>query len=151
MKIDFLPRLSREEALLLLEHRRGEGGTAADMLLGTLNKRICAMLLRRSGIDPESSAVNLSQEKLDALLAQLKSFKLRVTGTLAWSSAQVTRGGVPLGEIDPLSCESRVCPSLYLAGELLDAAGECGGYNLHWAWFTGMTAGEAAFLSLKPC
>lgn len=60
----------------------------------------------------------------------------------------MTRGGVPLGEIHPDSCESRLCPSLYLAGELLDAAGECGGYNLHWAWFTGMSAGEAAARTL---
>ncbi len=149
--IDFLPQLSREEGALLLERRRSAGGNAVDMLLGTLNKRICALLLKRAEIDPASDVSDLSHEQLDALLTQLKGFTLRVTGTLAWSSAQVTRGGVPLGEIDPLSCESRLCRSLYLTGELLDAAGECGGYNLHWAWFTGMTAGKAAVRGLYGC
>ena len=58
--------------------------------------------------------------------------------------AQVTAGGVPLGEVDTATLESKKCPGLYLAGELLHLHGDCGGYNLHWAWATGLAAGQSA-------
>ena len=71
-----------------------------------------------------------------------KGLDLPVEGTLGWEQAQVTAGGVPLCEIDLGTMESRICPGLYICGELLDADGRCGGYNLHWAFCTGAAAGE---------
>ena len=65
-------------------------------------------------------------------------------GPLSWEQAQTTGGGVPLSEIDPETCMSRRRRGLFLTGELLDAAGHCGGYNLNWAWNTGILAGQAA-------
>jgi len=73
----------------------------------------------------------------------LKDWRFPVTGTLDWNSAQVTGGGVPLDEIGT-DFSSQRCAGLYLAGEILDAAGDCGGYNLHWAWCSGIIAGRAA-------
>ena len=70
-------------------------------------------------------------------------YTLTVTGTKAWVEAQVTAGGVKLSEIDEITMESRLVPGLYLAGELLDADGPCGGFNLQWAWTTGILAGRA--------
>lgn len=148
LRIDFLPRLSLDETSQMLKERAKEGGEAGELLLGALNKRISALLLKRAGVEPSSAAEKLSKEELDAIARRIKGLALRITGTLPWANAQVTRGGVPLDEIDPASCESLACPSLYLAGELLDCAGECGGYNLHWAWSTGLAAGEAAFKGL---
>ena len=73
-----------------------------------------------------------------------KDWRFPVTGTGGWEGAQVTAGGVPLGEVDTATLESKKCPGLYLAGELLHLHGDCGGYNLHWAWATGLAAGQSA-------
>ena len=67
-----------------------------------------------------------------------------MTGTQGFEAAQVTAGGVDLREVDPATMESRKCPGLYFAGEILDVDGICGGYNLQWAWCSGMAAGRAA-------
>jgi predicted flavoprotein YhiN len=67
-----------------------------------------------------------------------------VEGTMGWEHAQVTSGGVAVYEVDPLTMESRLVPGVYITGELLDVDGPCGGYNLHWAWATGILAGRSA-------
>ena len=61
-----------------------------------------------------------------------------------WNYAEVTAGGVPLGEIDYRTMASRVVPDLYLIGEMLDCDGRIGGFNFQWAWATGLLAGRAA-------
>ena len=71
-----------------------------------------------------------------------KDWRFPVSGTGDWDSAQVTAGGVPLNEVDCLTMESRRCPGLYLTGELLNIDGDCGGFNLHWAWATGLLPGS---------
>ena len=78
------------------------------------------------------------------LADSLKAWRFRVTGTQGWDAAQVTGGGIPLDEVDPDTMESRLQPGLYLAGELLDVTGDCGGFNLHWAWCSGIRAGRSA-------
>ncbi len=77
------------------------------------------------------------------LAGALKDLRLSVTGTAGWKAAQVTRGGVALEEVDMTTMASLRVPGLYLAGEVLDWDGPCGGYNLDFAWRTGMTAGRA--------
>ena len=74
----------------------------------------------------------------------LKSWRFAVTGTQGWDAAQVTGGGIPLQEIDGRTMESKRAPGLHLAGEILDVTGDCGGFNLHWAWCSGIRAGQAA-------
>lgn len=112
--------------------------------LGLINKRIFYAVLKTCSIEPLSrTADTLSKKELDRLLSALKGWQFPITGTLSWEHAQVTGGGIPLTEIDD-SFASKRCPGLYLAGEILDVAGDCGGYNLHWAWCSGITAGAAA-------
>ena len=72
-----------------------------------------------------------------------KNLGFTVVGTGPWANAQTTRGGVDLREIEPLAMESRLVKGLYFAGEIMDVCGDCGGYNLHWAWVSGARAGEA--------
>ena len=79
---------------------------------------------------------------LAALAARIKAFRIRLAGTGSFAQAQVTRGGVSTAEIDPVSLQSLRCPGLYFAGELIDVDGPCGGYNLQWAFASGLTAGE---------
>lgn len=72
----------------------------------------------------------------------LFALPFQITGTNGFEQAQVTRGGVPLYEINPATMESKIVPGLFVTGELLDIDGMCGGYNLHFAWATGMLAGD---------
>ena len=73
----------------------------------------------------------------------MKSWKFHITGHKGCENAQVTKGGVLLDEIDE-NMESKLMKGLFFAGEMLDVDADCGGYNLHWAWASGMRAGETA-------
>lgn len=97
--------------------------------------------LHLTPIDRPSSS--LKRQDIDALVSLLKGWDFPITGVQTWDHAQVTGGGVFLNEIDN-RFRSVKQPGLFLAGEVLDIAGDCGGYNLHWAWCSGITAGEAA-------
>ena len=63
---------------------------------------------------------------------------------MSWNNAQVTAGGVEVGDINPSTMESKLSDGLFLAGEILDIDGDCGGYNLQWAWSSGYIAGMNA-------
>lgn len=79
----------------------------------------------------------------ESLAAALKALRFKPRKLRGWDHAEVTRGGVPLYEIDPQTMESIIVPGLYFAGEILDYDGQCGGYNLQHAWMTGIKAGRA--------
>ena len=119
--LDFVPDLSAER----LRSAVGEG---EDGLLCVVNNGLGRQLSRRAG----------SREKTVSLL---KAFPLTVTGRAGFGSAQATRGGVPLREAED-GLMSKFCRGLYFAGEILNADGECGGYNLHWAWASAHAAAE---------
>lgn len=89
----------------------------------------------------------LRTEEAGRLAAAAKDFRFPAYGTFSWDRAQVTAGGVPLSELTE-NLESKKCPGLCLCGELLDVDGDCGGFNLHWAWTSGLIAGKAAMESI---
>jgi hypothetical protein len=84
----------------------------------------------------------LRDSDLIRLVETAKSFALRLTGTQRFNKAQVTRGGADIEEFDPASLKSRLVENLYACGEVLNVDGGCGGYNLQWAWSSGLLAGE---------
>ena len=92
----------------------------------------------------------LRPAQLSAIAARVRDFRFPITGTAGWGTAQVTAGGVPLSEVDVSTLESRRCPGVYLTGELLNVDGDCGGFNLHWAWATGLLAGRSAGTAANP-
>lgn len=145
VSVDFFPEDSFEELKQELRRRitAFPNEPLENALLGLLHKRVQYALLKSLSLDPTAPAKKLSRGDVEKLVSAFKGWRFPVTGTLGWEQAQVTRGGVPLNEIRE-DFSSTVCPGLYLAGEVLDVAGDCGGYNLHWAWCSGMTAGEAA-------
>jgi predicted Rossmann fold flavoprotein len=145
--LDFFPHMEWEQVTNMLFSRRKEFSdqTLEQYLLGTVNKKIAYGVLKSAGAAPLSRMVSsLSDREVKNIAGQLKNWKVELTGTLSWDQAQVMGGGVRLDEVLPGTMESTLCPGLYLTGELLDAAGECGGFNLHWAWWTGILAGKAA-------
>ena len=79
---------------------------------------------------------------LRRIAAQATGFILPITGTCGFDQAQVTAGGLQTGEFDPRTMQSRLVPGLYACGEVLDVAGDCGGFNLQWAWSSGWLAGH---------
>lgn len=148
--IDFFPDWDYQELRTLLTQRIRRRGTEPleVSLSGTIPKRILSAVCQSLSLPLSQPGASLTRPKLDALLSALKGWTLPVVGTQPWEQAQVTAGGIPLTEIDD-TFQSRRQPGLYLAGELLDAAGDCGGFNLHWAWCSGQIAGQAAVSHLR--
>ena len=106
--------------------------------------RLAGLLLERAGVEPTRSLADLPREERRRLLDTLLRGDLPWSGDEGYRKAEVTGGGVSLGEIDPRTMESRRHPGLFLCGEVLDAFGPIGGYNFLWAWATGRAAGQAA-------
>ncbi len=117
---------------------------ASQLFAGLLNLRLGEELAKRLGFTHQRTLGSLGAGELDRAVQLVKGFTLPVKGPLGWEQAQVTAGGVPLKEVDRGTMESKKSPGLYLAGELLNVDGDCGGYNLHWAWASGITAGRAS-------
>ena len=146
LRLDFFPSLPEADLRRMLrEQLRRHGSEPLETaLLGSLQKRVLFAMLKNARIEPLSRrADTLSVKEIERLSRLLKDWTLPVTGTLTWEQAQVTGGGVPLDEIND-DFSSRRCDGLYLTGEMLDVSGDCGGYNLHWAWCSGLIAGAAA-------
>lgn len=132
------------EARLLTAASARSTATLARELSGPLPASAADALIRHAGVDPGTVMAQLTRDARRAVIHGLLSLPLRVTGSRGYQYAEVTAGGVPLTEIDPRSMESRVCPGLYLAGEILDVDGRLGGFNFQWAWSSGWVAGTAA-------
>ena len=112
------------------------------VLTGAVQSRLGQMLCRYAGLSGAERLSAVSGEKLRALAAALRSMRLPVTGVSGFETAQVTAGGLRTDEFDPETLQSRLTPGLYACGEVLDVDGDCGGYNLQWAWASGLLAGE---------
>lgn len=112
-------------------------------LAAWMPRRLAEVQIGEAGIDTGSRDAP-PREARRALVAQLTGQELPIVGDLGFSKAEVTAGGVPLDEVDLATMESRRCPGLYLAGEILDVDGRLGGFNFQWAWASGHVAGVGA-------
>lgn len=126
---------------LLLER---SGGTVLGLLRRHLPTRLADTLLAECGVDEARTLPQLRRDERTRLVEALTRYRLPWTGDEGYKKAEVTGGGVPLGEVDPRTLESRVVPGLFLCGEILDCFGPIGGYNFCWAWATGRAAGLGA-------
>ncbi len=146
LRLDLLPNMTLPQLDAYLEDVRAlfPQRTAGDLLAGALNLRVGQELIKSLGWKLDMPLAALESQRLKQAARRVKNFIFPVTGPLGWETAQVTAGGVPLREVDLQSMESQYRKGLYLTGELLDLDGLCGGYNLHWAWATGWTAGRCA-------
>ncbi len=150
--LDFCPDTGNGELLDELTERKDIFFTSSveDFFAGMLQKRLGNLVLRAAGIEKLSRPVSsFDRGTLERIASALKRLEFRVSGRMGWENAQVTAGGVRAAQFDPVTMESRLHPRLYAAGELLDIHGDCGGYNLHWAWATGVAAGHAAAHTLE--
>lgn len=143
--VDLIPDINEEDAFKMLKARAKTLSvrTAEDFLTGLLHKTLAAYLLERAHIDLSRKVSSLSDKELTFLSVLLKKLEFTICGTCGETNAQTTAGGAELREFYPETLESKILKSLYCCGEALDCCGDCGGYNLHWAWATGAVAGRA--------
>ncbi|WP_139176160.1 aminoacetone oxidase family FAD-binding enzyme [Butyrivibrio sp. ob235] len=143
--IDFFPGYSDGEFDALVDRMMclSKERKVGDLLDGFCNSHINEMVLRRMKISRGMKVKNVGESMLACILYKYRDIRINITGIGDYKKAQVTRGGISLGDLsDTLS--SKRCPGVYVVGELCDVDGRCGGYNLQWAWTSGYIAGEAA-------
>lgn len=150
IRIDFCPSLSDTALLTYLRDRQAgmHGEPSINLLTGLLQERVSETLLSVTDLK-DKRAEELSLTDLSLLTETIKGLTLTLTGTKSFKEAQVTRGGVPANELREGSLESKAVPGLYFTGEILDVDGFCGGYNLHFAWGSGITAAEEILKSME--
>lgn len=119
-------------------------GLVMSALRGELPERLAEALMSAADVPLTRTRAELRRDERSRLIRVLTEYPLPWTGDEGYKKAEVTGGGVALGEVDPKTLESRRAPALYFCGEVLDAFGPIGGYNFMWAWSTGRAAGAAA-------
>ncbi len=131
LELDFLPALSKEEIYRCLceKRKRYPQLAVSELLFGIVNNQLGRAILRLAAGDLQKAA------------ALVKALPLSVTGSLGFDYAQVTKGGIPLAEVGE-GLESKLTAGLYLAGEILDVDGQCGGFNLQWAYSSARVVAE---------
>ena len=139
-RLDFLPEMSPVELEAMLLERKQRNFPMEELLTGILHNRLGRVLTKAAGIGGRQAG-DLTREEIAQVCRTVKAFAIPLTEPLGMDSAQVTAGGVLTENFDPQTMESRLVPGLYACGEVLDVDGDCGGYNLQWAWSSGRTAG----------
>ncbi|MBP5313971.1 MAG: NAD(P)/FAD-dependent oxidoreductase, partial [Eggerthellaceae bacterium] len=152
LKIDFVPDMDKEDLDSFLVSRIGlckangtDNVSVGDVFRGFMIHPLVEALLNKTGID-ECAFIDKSwfeTPQATLLLDDIKGLSLTIKGIEA-DQAQVKRGGYDVSAFDTKSLSAKTVPGLYAAGEALDVDGPCGGYNLHWAWASGMLAGKSA-------
>lgn len=132
LAIDVLPDYTREEVFTMLCKKRETFPSLpfSELLCGMVNNQIGRAIMKRADGDLKKAS------------EFVKAFPLQVIGSLSFDYAQVTKGGIPLTETDG-TLQSRLVEGLYLAGEILDVDGQCGGYNLQWAYSSACVVADA--------
>ena len=141
--LNFFPDWEEAEVLHWLCQRQAAMAAheASTLLTGSCHTRLGQMICKSAGFTNQRAA-GLTRDDLRRIARQATRFALPITGTCGFDQAQVTAGGLDTSEFDPRTLQSRLVPGLYACGELLDIDGDCGGYNLQWAWSSGRLAGK---------
>ena len=149
VSLSFMPDYTEEEALIFLRERSAVlyDYALSDFYLGVLPRNLASVLIRASGVDRSAKCGALSEKNLHHMAAQLTGMSARAVGTGSFEQAQVCTGGVASDQLRPGTLECVDHPGLYVTGELVDVDGMCGGYNLQWAFSSGICAGRAAGMS----
>ena len=117
--------------------------TASQMLTGVFHRLLAQALLKEAGIAQDAPISAFAASDVQRLSKAISMLTFTVDGTQGFAQAQVTAGGILTSEVDPATMQSRLFNGLYLAGEVLDVDGPCGGYNLHFAFASALTAARA--------
>ena len=128
----------------LREHEHGRPRARVATIVATrLPAAVAERWVRAAGITPDQTMAHLPRPQRHRLVRDLMHTQLPVVASRGYAYAEVTAGGIPLNEVDHTSMQSRLCPGLYFAGEILDVDGRLGGFNFQWAWSSAWVAGRA--------
>lgn len=147
IRVDMLYNMSKEDMENYLEthfamfsHR-----SIYESFIGLINKKVIPILLKEAGLsDIHKPCYTLEWKEKSNIYKLLKCWEFNVVGTNSFGNAQVTAGGIDTTEVYEDTLESKLIPNLYFAGEILDVDGDCGGFNLQWAWSSAFSAARAA-------
>ena len=141
--IDFLDMLSSDEITEILKRRVQSLPklTTDELLTGVLHNRLGRMVVKYSGLGGRELC-SITDGELQKVANSCKDFCIELKGVEGFDCAQVTAGGIKTSGVNPETLESWFVPNLYICGELLDVDGDCGGFNLQWAWASGHLAGR---------
>jgi predicted Rossmann fold flavoprotein len=145
LRVDWVPgrsvsELAEEFTAARVGHPKQQLGTFLGFYVA---RRLAAWLCVKAGVPADRVLAHLSRTEQESIIGQLRSTEFAIVGTEPIERARVTGGGVSLDEVDLKTMEARHFPGLYFAGEVLDVWAETGGYNLHFAWATGIRAAES--------
>ena len=135
--INFMPISIKDFDLFM----KSSSNTIFERLEGFLNYKLVKVLLKISSISEDKKYSEITNKQKEDLINNLFNYRVNIIGTKSFDNSQVTKGGLDLNEINPLTMESKKVKGLYVVGELLDLDGDCGGYNLTIAFVTGLIAG----------
>lgn len=121
--------------------------TLEESLVGMINKRLILPIIKELDLDKDKISFDISDKEISLLAEILVNWEFELLGDKGWGNAQTTAGGISLKDINPQTMESKIEKGLYFCGEVLDVDGDCGGYNLQWAWSSAFVAGNSAALS----
>lgn len=139
VKIEFLPNFSHDVLVEKLSVKCKNEMEWEKLLISFLPSRLALSILKACSINHTGIA---KQHEIERVVNCIKNFTLKIEGTSSFDNSQVTAGGINTKEINHSSLESKVVPNLYIIGETLDVDGDCGGYNLQWAFTSAMIAAE---------
>ena len=143
VKIDFLPFFQQGDMEKIKESiSKVAYKTVEEFLSGMAHKKIASLICKQAQIKPDVRVGELPAKKVMSCVEALRKFTVTVKAANPFENAQVCSGGIPLKEVTD-QLESIYCKNIYITGEILDCDGICGGYNLQWAWATGVLAGRA--------
>lgn len=142
LEIDIMPEYSFNDIVEILKKQRKVMRFTDELFVGVLHKRIGQVIIKNcTQLKMNGSIEKISDSDIKKMANKIKSYPLETCGTLSWNNAQVTAGGLDVSDFDCHTLESKKVKGIYAAGEILDIDGDCGGYNLQWAWSSGYIAG----------
>lgn len=148
IKIDMLPDISMNDLNSFLDNHLGTFSyrSLADCFVGIINKKLIPVILKECGITSiHKPAYELTWDERKTLLNVFKFWTFKVTDTNSFNNAQVTCGGINTCEVDSLTLQSKLIKNLYFCGEILDVDGDCGGFNLQWAWSSASKVAKSCY------
>ncbi len=145
ISLDIMPSIDFDSLCKIIVNRVSimPNRTLEEFFTGMFNKRVGQVILKMAGFKLNQKAVEIDKSAICEISHIIKEMQFAVTGTTGFANAQVTAGGLNTKQFNPKTMESFDCKNLYCIGEILDIDGDCGGFNLQWAWSSAMCAVDA--------
>jgi predicted Rossmann fold flavoprotein len=147
LRLDLKPALEypKLDVRIQRDFQKNSNKMFKNSLNDLLPRKMIAVIIKLSGIDPDQIVNKITKEERNKLLHLLKELTFNVYSLYGFNKAIATAGGIKLKELDPKTMRSEIIDNLYFAGEIIDLNGPTGGYNLQMCWSTGYLAGKSAF------